>query len=256
MKRSTKGLYWVLILIGLIGILDFIFLRFARVGYNLGTVLPLFAGILMVGIGLIKLRTRVVFFKNRLSLRIFSLMMILFVSSFVIVEAFIWASAFEKNDVKPKILILLGAGLRGNEIPATFLFRLEKARDYMIENSESVVVVTGGQGLGETTTEAAAMKKWLVDEGINEDRILEEDKATSTWENVKFSKIILDKTYGEKPHEVMIITSDFHVFRSKLLARRVGLTAYGLAAPTWIGVFPNCCIREYIAVMKSVGFDF
>lgn len=256
MKRQTKIFYWILILLGIIGILDFLFLRYARVGYNVGTVLPLFAGIFMVGIGLMKLRTKMVFFKNRFFFKAFSLAMILFVSSFVIVEAFIWTSAFEKNDVKPKIIILLGAGLRGNEIPATFLFRLEKARDYMNANPGSVVVVTGGQGLGESTTEAAAMKKWLVNEGITEDRILEEDKATSTWENIKFSKIILDRTYGEKNHEVMIITSDFHVFRSKLLARRVGLTAYGLPAPTWMGVFPNCCIREYIAVMKSAAFDF
>ena len=194
--KKKKALYWTILMAGILGILDFAFLRLAGVSLNVGTLFPGIVGIIMVLIGYIKLYTHYNFFKRRLSLRVFAIIMGLFFANFLLIETMIWTSAVSEKNVKPEVLILLGAGLQGNRIPATLQFRLEKAENYLKENQSSVVIVSGGQGIGETVTEAFAMKKWLVENGIREDRIWTENKATSTFENLLYSKKLLDERYG------------------------------------------------------------
>lgn len=52
------------------------------------------------------------------------------------------------------------------------------------------VVVSGGQGMDEEVSEAFAMKEYLTNKGISEDRIIMEDKSTNTLENIKNTKVL------------------------------------------------------------------
>lgn len=152
-------------------------------------------------------------------------------------------------------MIILGAGLIGDYVPPTLQYRLNKGVEYLNKNPDLKVIVTGGQGPGETVTEAYAMEKYLINKGVDASRIIKEDKATSTFENFKFSKEILDEISDKEDYSVIIVTNGFHMFRSKMIAERVGFTAYRLPTKTNLNVLVNCYVREYFAVIKSFIFD-
>ena len=81
------------------------------------------------------------------------------------------------------IIIVLGAGLKGDTPSLALERRLEKAAEYMNKNGNAIAIVSGGQGKGETISEAQAMENYLLNHGIREDRIIKEDNSTSTYEN-------------------------------------------------------------------------
>ncbi len=180
--------------------------------------------------------------------------MIVWVVTFVIVESIIVFSLKTEENAEVDYLMILGAGLKGKEISIALQKRVEKGVDYLNSNPEALVIVSGGQGAGEEITEAEAMKQYLVEYGINETRIIKEEKSTSTMENFKNTKEIL--LQGNKEDiRILIATNDFHLFRAKLLAKRNGFIAYGLPSKTPLSILLNCYIREYFAVIKSLIFD-
>lgn len=251
----SRVMYWVLFSLGILCILNFLFLLSLGIVMNVGVLFPVSLGIFILILSYMRLFKNVRIIRNVVAARTLKVAAFLFLLSFVIVEALIWTATENEKDKKVDYVILLGAGLKGDQITATFMNRMENCAEYLKKYPDAMVVVTGGQGYGETISEAAAMKNYLVGVGIGKNRILEEDKATSTFENFKYSKDILKRKFGNENYTIMIITSDFHMFRAKMLAKRTGFTAYGMPAKTWWGVFPNSCVREYFAVIKSVLID-
>ena len=150
---------------------------------------------------------------------------------------------------KEDAVIVLGAAVKGTEVGRTLKLRLDTAFNYLNKNPNSVVVVAGGKGYGEDITEAEAMKNYLVSLGISENRILKEEESTSTFENFKFSKQILDKKFG-KNYKVAFVTNNFHVLRAKSIAKDAGLDCSHIGADMhWFDLAPNCA-RETLAVLK------
>ena len=126
--------------------------------------------------------------------------------------------------------------------------RLDKALEYLAENPDTVVIVSGGQGSNEVISEAEGMKKYLVEAGIQPDRILMEDQSVNTSENLKFSKELLDSVDST----VVVVTNDFHVFRSVRIARKNGYHAVeGLSAGSYPLMLPNNLVREFFGVLKD-----
>ena len=145
-------------------------------------------------------------------------------------------------------LIVLGAGLRGDRPSLVLMYRIEAAAEYLLANPESNVVVSGGQGANEWISEAEAMKKALVDLGVDESRIFLEDKSTSTNENLTFSKRFIPEDAS-----VVIVTNKFHVFRACHLAREIGYESVsGLGAENVWWLNPTNYLRECMAVFKDV----
>ena len=143
-------------------------------------------------------------------------------------------------------IIILGARVKG-EVPSLALqARIEAAGDYLLENPSTIAIASGGQGPGEDITEATAIKDGLVQLGIEADRIILEDKSTSTYENISFSKKLLPK--GRK--EGLVVTNDFHLYRAKMIARRYGLELGGLPADTPRQAVVKSYAREYLALTK------
>ncbi len=152
-------------------------------------------------------------------------------------------------------IVVLGAGLHGDRLSKTLKHRLDAALEYHRNNPEAVIVVTGGQGLGETVTEGYAMEKYLLENGVPKNKILREELSTSTEENFRFARALLDQHF-EKEYNVAYITSDFHIYRAGVKAEREGygeLTHLHSTADI-ASFFPNG-LREFLAVAHLWVFE-
>lgn len=168
---------------------------------------------------------------------------------FCFVEFFIIREARTDPEPKRDYLIVLGAAVHGDEPSLTLVRRLEGAQAYLETYPHSVAIVSGGQGAGENVTEARAMHDWLIDHGIEEERILMEDKATSTQENLAFSFEIIRARGDEPEDKVAIVSSAYHLYRAKLMARNMGVEAVGVSSPWgYFFVMLNYFIREAFGV--------
>ena len=169
---------------------------------------------------------------------------------FCFVESFIIKNARTDPDDGRDYLIVLGAAVYGDQPSLTLVRRMEGAMDYLERYPDSVAIVSGGMGAGETVTEGEAMYKWMLAQGVDPARLIIEDKATSTEENLENSFAII-RARGDDPQgKVAIVSSAYHLYRAKLFAQKLGVTdAAGVAAPWgYFFVMLNYFIREAFGV--------
>ncbi len=145
-------------------------------------------------------------------------------------------------------LIVPGAGLSGTGPSRVLEERLKKAAEYLNRNSAAMVIVSGGQGIGEEMAEGDAMRNYLKRCGIDEGRIIVEDDAESTYENFRYSSALVN---GES---AVFITNDFHVVRSEQMAKLNGVDAKHIGAPTPITLLPVSCAREMAAEIATIRY--
>ncbi len=155
-------------------------------------------------------------------------------------------------------VVVLGAGLFGDQPSPSLHYRLQKALEYTKKHPHVPIVVSGGQGPDEWITEAKAMECFLLQNGIEAKRIIKEERSTSTKENLIFTKELLKHDINTKKPTLLIVTSEYHMFRAKFLAKRNGFIPYGKCAAT--PAYPRYLkplyyFREYFAVIKSFFFD-
>lgn len=177
------------------------------------------------------------------------------VLQFLAVIGLIFLNGVSDEETETDYLIILGAGLEGETPSVQLLERLRTGSGYLKRHPDTIVIVTGGQGRGEDITEAEAMRRYLVRDGIGEERIILEPKATSTMENFRYSRQLIEGMTGGKAAEITFVTNKYHIFRSRILARRNGLEAYALATGGFQGAWTRY-FREYFAFIKSLIFDW
>ena len=148
------------------------------------------------------------------------------------------------------VVIVLGAGLSGENVGTHLARRLDVAIDYLNENQQAVVVVTGGVGIGQSISEAEAMRRYLVQNGIADNRIIKEDASTRTLDNLAFAQEILVERFPDG-FRAVLVSNDFHIFRVVSMARSLGLgyEAVGLGAATPLLTLPVNYIRELAAII-------
>lgn len=245
-------------LIFLLGILCLIYYAFVniRFGYTTFSEFYLILGLILIIYYISSRKIKEYFVLNKL----WNIMKIVFfigMAVFILIEGAIIMYP-KKNIDNSDYVVILGAGLRGDSITATLRDRLNATIDYVNKsNFDGKIVVSGGQGPGESITEAEAMKKYLISNGIKNDIIME-DKATNTFENFKFSKEKIKNITGNSidNYKVKVITTDFHVLRSSILAKRNNydnVTFYS-SNTKWYLV-PTLYAREFFAFFKSLIFD-
>lgn len=149
-------------------------------------------------------------------------------------------------------IIVLGSGIRTEEVPPLLQSRLNKAMEYYLKNNGVRIIVSGGQGPDEPISEAAAMKKYLIKQGIPEYDIIEEGRSTTTLENMIFSKRIMDAREAGKEYSVMFTTNNYHVFRAAMYAKKADLRADGVGAPTAFYFLPTAMMREFIGILSRM----
>lgn len=161
----------------------------------------------------------------------------------------------DNADYNEKTVIVLGCGIRGERVSVGLAKRLNKAYEYHLKNPEASIIVAGGQGPQEDIPEALAMKRYLVDKGVPEEKIIMEDKSTSTIENFKFSYDIMLE--NNLPNDsVVFVTNAYHVYRASEYAeinafkdiRHLGTDII------WYTI-PMNYMREMMAVVKMWVFE-
>lgn len=167
---------------------------------------------------------------------------------FLVVEGFIVSGFFAKGSQGLDYIIVLGAQVRQNGPSRVLKMRLDGALAYLEKNPGTRVIVSGGQGSNEPESEAACMKRYLMENGIEEARILTEDKSVNTKENLAFSGELIEKEGAS----VGIVSNNFHIFRSVRIARKLGYSKVdGIAASSYFFLQPNNMLREFFGVMKD-----
>ena len=199
---------------------------------------------------------------------------------FGIVETIVFSAGRKAVSSGADYVIVLGAQVRGEYPTLVLNARIKAAAAYLKENPQAVAVASGGQGTGESISEAEAIRRGLVRLGISDERILLEDASTSTAENLRFSAEVIqqyekkkaevianatantadaDEIVGDKKpirfvsKNVVLVTNDFHVFRATRLAKNLGYTdVEGLGATDFFAVTIQYYVREFFAITKEV----
>ena len=170
-------------------------------------------------------------------------------------EVLILRGQEDRSALPADAVIVLGAGVNG-ETPSLALWtRIRAAAAYLEAHPDIPAVLSGGQGPGEDISEAEAMRRALTALGIGEERLLLEDRSTSTAENFSYSKALLEER-GLDGGTIAVVTNDFHSFRAGLIARRAGLATFSVtAALPWWWLRVNYFLREPFALAKTLLLD-
>ena len=172
----------------------------------------------------------------------------IFVGSFILIEGFLVYNIGNHQSVESleevDYMIVLGAGLRGEDVSPTLKARLDQAIAYYKFHPKTMIIVSGGQGPDEVISEAEAMRRYLEEMGIPGESIIKEDHSTTTLENIAFSKEILRKR-EEAVESILIVTHDYHLLRAQMLAYFMDLESIGLSAESSFLGRINYLIREY-----------
>ena len=166
---------------------------------------------------------------------------------FAVVEGAIFTQFDAKGEPGLDYIVVLGAQVREDGPSVVLAHRLDTAYDYLVQNENTRCIVSGGQGYNEPWPEAQGMAEYLTARGIDPERIVLEDRSTSTVENIANSMALM-----EPGSSVGVVTNNFHVFRSVRVAQELGLSdVCGLAAPSNPWYLPNNLLREFLGVCKD-----
>lgn len=144
-------------------------------------------------------------------------------------------------------LIVLGAGVNGSSPSLSMLNRLQTAKAYLDVHPDCRAVLTGGKGSDEDLSEAEAMYRWLTAQGVDPARLVREDRAASTLENIEFSLSLIPDAANAR---LAVCSSEYHLYRAQYFARQMGCELAGIPAKTTLPVLKlNYFIRESICVL-------
>ena len=160
---------------------------------------------------------------------------------------------------EPEVMIVLGCQVKPWGPSILLQDRLDKALGYWKEHPEVVIVASGGQGADEPMSEAAAMREYLVEQGVPEGQILLEDRSANTLENLRFSLELLSENGYDTTADMAVVSNGFHLARVRLLWGRVCGGTYNLStlaapsshAPSRLKMY----VREPLALVKSFFLD-
>ena len=172
----------------------------------------------------------------------------LFVLSFAVIQLFVIQLGLRADPeaTDAEYLLVLGAQVNPDGQPSAALAaRLDTAYDFLQANPDSAAILCGGQGSNEPCTEASAMYAYMTARGVDESRLLIEDRSSNTIQNIENAHALI----GDG-HRTAVVTSDYHLARARVLMARGGLDACGIPAPTpypgqWVAV--RC--REYCSIL-------
>lgn len=170
--------------------------------------------------------------------------------------------AGERDEVtgEEQVMVILGCKVMPGGSPSILLRdRLDKALEYLADHPDMTVVVSGGQGGDEPTSEAQCMANYLTEQGIDPERILLEEESHNTWQNLNRTAELLAAEGYDTTQDMIVVSSGFHLSRARMLWGRVFGGAYNLSTlaapashrPSKVAMY----IREPLALVKSFLFD-
>lgn len=165
---------------------------------------------------------------------------------------FVIADASKNYNDKCDVLMILGSDVIGADTPSPQLMkRMERAADYLAENPGTIAIPCGGCFRPEQKkSEAAIVGDYLISRGISPDRIVLEDKSTTTVENFKFAKEIIAGLFPDRSPRVAFLTSSYHIHRSSIIAGICGFENIGKVTAPTPGEAYKRYIREYFVAYE------
>lgn len=234
----------VLLVLGVGATINGIVLFFTT-NLNIGNILTLVFGIMSLFIGIFFKKVNKIFPNWIKALFIAGISVVVLFCSFLLIFG-----TSDNVTYKEDAIIVLGAGVHGDVPSLTLKDRLDTAVEYYNQNPDVLIVVSGGKGPQEDVTEAFAMEKYLLEKGVKAKNILKEEKSTSTHENFKFSKELLDGHLGNG-YSAAFITNEYHVFRAGGISKTAGIEncTHIHSNTRWYSLLPGT-LRECLAVVK------
>lgn len=230
-----------LIIIGAVVFFLFAIAVFDRV-LNFGNLAGMLFGIVYIVIGLLMNRTDS---SNQKYIFIIALCVLLLT---ILKMREIYAAGKTKISAQ-KVIIVLGCRVRGDEPSLSLIKRVDAAYKFLLFNPESVAILSGGQGKDENISEAQCMQQLLYARGISKDRLILEDRSTSTDENIRFSLQIIETL--DLDRNVAIATSEYHQKRAANICKKYGLNSTPVSSKTKWTLLPTFLLRELFAEIKE-----
>lgn len=242
----------LLVVFGVICFVWFAIPLFLSVSLNLGNVTGLVVSVLLVLYGVLMpwvhgllakwRKHKVLRFLHWGILGIVSLVALL-----VVIESACMIVAANKKPEPGATVVVLGCRVYGERASLSMVERLDAAYEYLIEHPQSKCVLSGGQGDGETITEAECMYRYLINKGIDSSRLFKEELSTTTRENLLFSKQLIEEN---GLHQVIAIaTSEYHMYRAGMIAKALDITWAAVPGKTAIWLFPTYYVRELYGIL-------
>lgn len=231
---------------------------FAVIGYICKFVLPGYSFTALVCLGiicvilfytLIPLVGRVFPQFAKIAAIVFTVVLLCGLALFSFTEYHIIQASFGTPGEEAEYLVVLGAKVRPDGPSVSLWDRINAAADYLNTHPGTIAIVSGGQGADETISEAQSMHDELVKLGIDESRIWMENKAGSTDENMRFSLDLIQEKTGTRPEKLGILSSEYHLYRASLMAKKLGIGFVGVPAKTSrLSQLINHAMREVAGV--------
>ena len=231
---------------------------FAVIGYICKFVLPGYSFTALVCLGiicvilfytLIPLVGRIFPQFAKIAAIVFTVVLLCGLALFSFTEYHIIQASFGTPGEEAEYLVVLGAKVRPDGPSVSLWDRINAAADYLNAHPGTIAIVSGGQGADETISEAQSMHDELVKLGIDESRIWMEDKAGSTDENMRFSLDLIQEKTGTRPEKLGILSSEYHLYRASLMAKKLGIGFVGVPAKTSrLSQLINHAMREVAGV--------
>lgn len=180
--------------------------------------------------------------------------MVLYAVTFVALVGYIYLSpAAEPADGDAeRVYLVFGAKVKEEGPTKTLASRLRLASDAMLADEDGICIVSGGQGPDEPFTEASCMKEYMVSLGVPAERIILEERASNTRENIDYS-VALAEELGLGERELVCISSETHIPRIRLMCRVSDIDAEYMKAETPEKVFLfTAWVREYLSYVKML----
>ena len=172
---------------------------------------------------------------------------------FFIVELFILSKFNTVPNNNLDYIIVLGAQVGANGPEISYKYRLDAAYDYLIKNKNTKCVLTGNKGSNEPISEGEGGYNYLLDKGIDKNRLMYEVKSTDTYENIKNAVDLINEKENNLNYECAIVTNKYHLFRGMSIAKKI-LKKEVDGIPAKINRFYllNSMVREFFGVMKDI----
>ncbi len=164
---------------------------------------------------------------------------------FFSIQALVFSGMFADCEAQVDYVLVAGAMVYGETPSTALLARIDAAYEYMTAYPDAVAVLCGGQGAGEDITEAECMRRVLAERGIPPERMILEDRSSTTAENMRNARVLIE----DESASAVVVTSNFHVFRTVRIAEKSGWReVYGIAAPFRGIMVVHYMAREFLTV--------
>lgn len=243
---------------GLFLVLDALFLLTVKVS-NFGMIVPLVIGVTMLALAFYWLQWHS--FSNKKPWRrlAWKAVCVSFVLWLISLGYFFYQiQAYKTQNLDgfaPTTILVLGSSTPREKPSPTLAARLDKAYDLSIRYPKAMLVVSGGVDSTEVVSEAKVMSDYLVQKGIDERRIWQEGKSSSTYENFVFTSQLLEQKNLRVEDPILIVSSDFHLIRAEKIAANAHFSnVKSIGSNTPLYVRYNAWLREYFAFISGWFF--